>query len=307
MRCSRLTAAARAGWRPRGSRNGWGARTNSLVSVRVLSGRVVRMARLARATMPPETVFAARRGNLLVIRITAFAADTASRVQDELLRGVAAGGLRGVVLDLRGNRGGLLQQAVGAADQFMAHGLIATTAGRDPQSIHIFRAGAEGGRDLVPGLPVLVVVDGRTASAAEILAAALADERRGVVVGSATLGKGLVQTVTTLPDGGELFVTWSRVLAPRGWPLQGLGVIPQVCTSIGEAAIDRQLASLAAGQDMMAGVLDRSRAARAPLGPGQIIDLRQSCPAAEGRRVDMRVAETLAADPVSYAAALMPP
>ena len=56
---------------------------------------------------------------------------------------------------------------------------------------------------------------------------------RAVVVGSSTLGKGLVQTIDPLPDGGELFVTWSRVLAPLGWPIQGLGVLPQVCTSLG--------------------------------------------------------------------------
>ena len=72
-------------------------------------------------------------------------------------------------------------------------------------------------------MPVVVLVDGGTASAAEILAAALADRGRAVVVGSSTLGKGLVQTIAPLPDGGELFVTWSRVLAPRGWPIQGLG------------------------------------------------------------------------------------
>jgi carboxyl-terminal processing protease len=280
---------------------------DSLVVARVLSGGHARTVRMARATMPPETVFADRTGDLLVIRITAFAADTAARLQDELTRGVQGAGLHGVVLDLRGNRGGLLLQAIGAAAQFMAHGLIAVTAGRDPQSVHVFRAGADGGRDLAAGLPVVVLVDGRSASAAEILAAALADDRRGVVVGSVTLGKGLVQTVTTLPDGGELFVTWSRVLAPRGWPLQGLGVMPQVCTSLGQAATDRQLADLAAGRDAMADALARSRAARAPLQAGQIIDIRDACPAAEGRREDLRVTQALIGNPTAYAAALLPP
>ena len=90
-------------------------------------------------------------------------------------------------------------------------------------------------------VPVVVAIDGRTASAAEILVAALTDRGRAVAVGSTTLGKGLVQTIAPLPDGGELFVTWSRVLAPRGWPIQGLGVLPQVCTSLGEAAVQRQL------------------------------------------------------------------
>ena len=92
------------------------------------------------------------------------------------------------------------------------------------------------------------MVDGRSASAAEILAAALADRGRGVVIGSSTLGKGLVQTIAPLPDGGELFVTWSRVLAPRGWPIQGLGVLPQVCTSLGQDTLSWQLAALAQGR-----------------------------------------------------------
>ena len=93
---------------------------------------------------------------------------------------------------------------------------------------------------------VRVLVDGRSASAAEIMAAALADRGRAVVVGSSTLGKGFVQTVAVLPDGGEMFLTWSRVLAPGGWPLQGLGVLPQVCTSIGQDALDQQMAALLA-------------------------------------------------------------
>ena len=95
------------------------------------------------------------------------------------------------------------------------------------------------------------MVDGRSASAAEILAAALADQGRAVVVGSSTLGKGLVQTIGPLPDGGELLVTWSRVLAPLGWPIQGLGVLPQVCTSLGVDSLMRQLAELAHGQSML--------------------------------------------------------
>ena len=114
---------------------------------------------------------------------------------------------------------------------------------------------------------MVLVIDGRTASAAEILAAALTDRGRAVAVGSTTLGKGLVQTIEPLPDGGELFVTWSRVLAPRGWPIQGLGVLPQVCTSLGEAALQRQLAALAEGQQPMQRAIDTERNARAPLTP----------------------------------------
>ena len=118
---------------------------------------------------------------------------------------------------------------------------------------------------MTKGLPVVVLVDGRTASAAEILAAALQDQGRAVVVGSSTLGKGLVQTIAPLPDGGELFVTWSRVITPAGYPLQGLGVLPQICTSLGPANIDRQLAALSHGELLSGPNLQRHDGARPPV------------------------------------------
>jgi carboxyl-terminal processing protease len=207
------------------------------------------------------------------------------------------------VFDLRGNRGGLLRQAAATAETVLASGLIATTQGRDPQSIHVFQAHSQ---DLAQGLPLVVLVDGRSASAAEILAAALSDQRRAVVVGSSTLGKGLVQTVTTLPDGGELFVTWSRVLAPRGWPIQGLGVLPEVCTSLGQDSLDRQLDALGSGRQLMAPMLARHEQARAPMPASQILDIRNACPAAEGRDTDLRAARFLIANPPAYSTALLP-
>ena len=172
------------------------------------------------------------------------------------------------MLDLRGNRGGLLRQAVGAADILLPAGIVAITAGRDPQATRIWRS-APG--ELAENMPVVVLVDGRTASAAEILAAALADRGRGVVVGSSTLGKGLVQTIAPLPDGGELFVTWSRVLAPLGWPIQGLGVLPQVCTSLGQD--DAELAARRAGAGAAA---DGDRRSRPTAPPGRPCRRRRS-------------------------------
>src|SRR6185437_5124325 len=147
----------------------------------------------------------------------------------------------------------------------------------------------------------------RTASAAEILAGALADRGRAVVVGSSTLGKGLVQTIDPMPDGGELFVTWSRVLAPRSWPIQGLGVFPQVCTSLGRSALDRQLAELASGVQPMAQAVALHRAMRATLPPAQIQAIRKACPAAEGGDSDTEAARMLVNNPAAYAAALLPP
>ena len=263
---------------------------------------------LERVLVPPITVTAKRDGDLAVITITGFSADTAARldsVMTEMLN--PAAGHRdppqGLVIDLRDNRGGLLRQAIEAANLFIASGTIVSTQGRAPLSNHEFVA-TQG--DIAHGLDLVVLVDGRSASAAEILAASIADNRRGVVVGSATLGKGLVQTILPLPDGGELFVTWSRVVAPRGWPIQGLGVLPQVCTSNGDEALDRQLAALAQGEQPMADALARSRAARAPVPSVQLLELRSPCPAAEANDRDLAAAHWLVDHQVAYQTALLP-
>ena len=274
------------------------------VTVRGLDGRN-RSVSLTLAAIPPETVDSTRDGTLLVIRVASFTSNTAERVSQAIEAGLSAKpSPAGIVVDLRGNRGGLLRQAVTAVALFADHGVIASTAGRDPEATHDWRI--EGG-DLTHGLPVILLVDGRTASAAEIMAAALADLGRGVVVGSATLGKGLVQTLARLPDGGELFVTWSRVLAPLGWPLQALGVIPQVCTSRGDAETKHELADLVDGRQDLTGALAASRAARPPLPNAQAIEIRSACPAAEGHDGDTAAAQFLIDHPAAYKAALIAP
>jgi carboxyl-terminal processing protease len=260
---------------------------------------------LERVAVPPETVFAQRSGELLVIQVTAFNHSTDTHLSEAIAQGLAvANPPAGIALDLRGNRGGLLRQAVTAAGTLLPPGVMAITAGRDPEATRIWRSTSGHLADFVP---VVVLVDGRTASAAEVLAAALADRGRGVVVGSSTLGKGLVQTIAAMPDGGELFVTWSRILAPRGWPIQGLGVLPQVCTSLGQDALSWEFAVLAQGRQPLAKALEAHRAARAPMPPAQILAIRNACPAAEGREADLETARLLIRDPAAYAAALLPP
>jgi carboxyl-terminal processing protease len=188
------------------------------------------------------------------------------------------------------------------AELLLPGGPVAATAGRDPAARHEFRAN---GADLTHGMPLILLVDGRTASAAEVLAAALSDDGRAVVVGSATLGKGLVQTILPLPDGGALSLTWSRVLAPLGWPLQALGVMPQVCTSLGEDNLRRQLAELTQGRQTMQRAIERNRNARAPLLPAEVLEIRNACPASEGRDSDMMAAKFLIDTPSAYDAALI--
>jgi len=275
-----------------------------LVRVRGLDGQV-RDVPLTLAYVPPETVFSERVGDMLVIRITSFVNNTAERLSAAIEAGLAAKPApSAVVVDLRGNRGGLLRQAVTSVALFADHGVIASTAGRDPDATHDWRI--EGG-DLTHGLPVIVLVDGRSASAAEIMAAAIADLGRGVVVGSATLGKGLVQTITRLPDGGELFVTWSRVLAPRGWPIQSLGVLPQICTSLPGQKTHQELADLAGGKLDLATPLAASRSVRPPLSIEKALEIRAACPASEGTDADMEAATFLTQHPDAYKAALLSP
>ena len=258
-----------------------------------------------RVLVPPETVFAERAGTVQIIRIAGFNTTTDTHLAHALQDALAGDRPpEGIVLDLRGNRGGLLRQAVTVADTFLPDGLVAATAGRAPDAAHVWNSTPG---ELAEGVPLVVVVDGRTASAAEVLAAALADRGRAVVVGSATYGKGLVQTIAPLPDGGELFVTWSRLLAPRGWPIQGLGVMPQVCTSLGGGSTQQQLNALAAGTQSMAAVIQVHRNARVPLTPARIQSIREACPAAAGREDDLSVARDLIANRAAYAAALLPP
>lgn len=271
--------------------------------VRGLDGEA-RTLRLALAFVPPETVSASRDGKLLMVRVSAFTSNTAERLSHAIEAGILGPQPpAAVVIDLRGNRGGLLRQAVNGVALFAEQGVIASTAGRDPAATHDWRI--DGGGDLTHGMRLILLVDGRTASAAEIMAAGLADLGRAVVVGSATLGKGLVQTITRLPDGGELFVTWSRVLAPKGWPIQSLGVMPQVCTSLGDAALSAAMDALRAGRAPMAEAVSRTRAARAPLPMPEALALRRACPAAEGGDPDLAVARLLAEDPRAYGAALL--
>ncbi len=275
------------------------------VTIRVRTRRELLDIRVTREILPPPTVFSSRMGRLLVLRVTGFSHDTAEEMSTLLDAGLHEGGLRdhpnGVILDLRGNRGGLLQQAVTAAALVLDNGVAVTTEGRFPAANHIWSV--QGG-DITHGLPLVVLVDGRTASAAEILAASLADHGRAVVAGSSTLGKGLVQTKLALADGGELFVTWSRVLAPLGWPIQGLGVLPQLCTSQGAQEVASQIHELETGSSPLGPALLAERRARAPMPVDRVLEIREACPAAIGTDGDVDAARTLLADPVAYQAAL---
>lgn len=275
-------------------RMGWRGRDGTL-----------RGATLTRVMIPPETVFPRRSGDVEIIQITGFSQTTDEHVIQVVRDSLSDNRpVTGIILDLRGNRGGLLRTAVATAEAFLSPGVVLRSAGRAPETNRVWKSG---GGEIAKGVPMMVLVDGGTASAAEVLAAALGDRGRAVVMGSSTFGKGVVQTIDPLPDGGELFLTWSRILAPRGWPIQSLGVMPRICTSLGDEAVRRQLAALAAGTVEMDAAVRRHDAARVPLTPDQIVAIREPCPAADPREADIGIALTLIGTPASYASALLEP
>lgn len=278
------------------------------VELRLERNRRRRSVLLRRRVAPIPSVRSEARDGVLWVRIEAFTDSTDGRLADAVLAAAGSGTARGLVLDLRGNRGGLLSQAVSVASAFLAGGTVAWTAGRHPDAARVWEAS---GPDLAEGRPLVVLVDGRTASAAEIVAAALGERGRAVVVGSATTGKGLIQAVVPLPNGGELLVTWSQVIGPGGWPLQGLGVLPAVCTSVGADALADDAARLRRGEPPNARPIARLLALRppppqAPLPFGGIAGLRATCPPGEGKDADAAVARLLLDVPAGYAAALVP-
>ncbi|MBC7973426.1 MAG: S41 family peptidase [Myxococcales bacterium] len=180
-----------------------------------------------RAQVDVHSVTIVALDDVLYARITNFSETTA----DDFAAGIARGRRdlgrkpRGVVIDLRNNPGGVLESAVEVADQFLETGLIVTADGRTPAAR--FRMSATPG-DVLPGVPVVVLVNGTTASAAEILAGALQDHHRAVLLGRRTYGKGSVQTVMPLADGRAIKLTTSRYFTPAGRSIQGQGVEPDL-------------------------------------------------------------------------------
>ncbi|MCU0899583.1 MAG: S41 family peptidase [Cypionkella sp.] len=168
-------------------------------------------------------------GETVVLRITTFNDQTYSGLEEELKKSVEeVGGMEnvnGFVIDLRNNPGGLLTQAIRVSDAFLDKGEIVSTRGREASDSERFNA-TEG--DLAMGKPIVVLVNGGSASASEIVAGALQDHRRAIVVGTKSFGKGSVQTVIPLRGDGAMRLTTARYYTPSGRSIQALGVMPDI-------------------------------------------------------------------------------
>jgi carboxyl-terminal processing protease len=182
---------------------------------------------LTREQIHIQVVKARLEGDIAYIRLTAFNEQTDPGLRKALsdLRARAGENLRGVVLDLRNNPGGLLDQAVAVSDDFLEQGEIVSTRARHPEESQ--RWNAKPG-DIVAGLPIVVLINGGSASASEIVAGALQDHRRAVVVGTRSFGKGSVQTVMPLQGNGAMRLTTARYYTPSGRSIQGLGIDPDI-------------------------------------------------------------------------------
>ncbi len=184
---------------------------------------------IIRDTIKLTAVRARTEGRAVVLRITTFNDQTFPDLSAGLAEQVeAAGGLEninGIVLDLRNNPGGLLNQAVYVADAFLDAGEIVSTRGRDPAMGDRYNATPG---DLVEGLPIVVLINGGSASASEIVAGALQDHRRAIVVGTQSFGKGSVQTVMPLQGDGAMRLTTARYYTPSGRSIQSLGISPDI-------------------------------------------------------------------------------
>ena len=184
---------------------------------------------IIRDTIKLTAVRSRVEGSSVVLRITTFNDQTYPNLAEGIAKQVEELGgtdnVNGFVLDLRNNPGGLLSQAIRVSDAFLEKGEIVSTRGRDPQDGDRYNASPD---DLAEGKPIVVLINGGSASASEIVAGALQDHRRAVVVGTRSFGKGSVQTVMPLGGDGAIRLTTARYYTPSGRSIQALGVSPDI-------------------------------------------------------------------------------
>ncbi len=283
--------------------------TGTSVQLRIASGttNAVHALSVSRRKVIEQTIYAKRLGPLAHIRVTGFN----ERTEDDMRRALARTRsdhqpLQGVILDLRGNRGGVLPDAIALSNLFVEDGTLLKMHGRHGMARK--RYDADRG-DTIQGRPMVVLIDSGSASASEVVASALQDAERAVVIGSRSYGKGTVQMIRPLPNKGELILTWARMYAPSGYALSTYGVMPDICTFDGES-VEEILANLSDPEAPDA-VARELRVAVGTLPATERTALLQACPDVprgdENVDLALDVARALLDDPILYATAFRTP
>ena len=182
---------------------------------------------------PRRSVKSAIKGDKVgYARITTFTENTANEFADAItkMKAQAHGRLNGFVLDLRNDPGGLLDAAVDVTGEFVDGGVVVTTKGRNSDDDRVYRAPVAG--NLIPGAPMVVLINSASASAAEIVAGALQDEHRATVMGTRSFGKGSVQTIIPIEGHGALRLTTALYYTPSGRSIQGHGISPDIIVTL---------------------------------------------------------------------------
>jgi carboxyl-terminal processing protease len=216
---------------------------------------------LTRSVIKIKSVKSRLEGKVGYVRVSSFSEQTDVGLRDEIerLKKEANGPLQGIVLDLRNNPGGLLTQAVAVADDFLDKGEIVSTRSRKPEEAQRFNAKPG---DLVEGLPIVVLINGGSASASEIVAGALQDHNRGIVLGTKSFGKGSVQTIIPLSEHGAMRLTTARYYTPSGRSIQAVGIEPDIVVE--QARIESMKEANLRREADLRGALDRKPPVIAP-------------------------------------------
>jgi carboxyl-terminal processing protease len=192
---------------------------------------------LQRAVVQVDADTWRREGDVAYIRLPGFNEQTAPGLEKGIreLKKQIGPGLKGYIIDLRNNPGGLLDQAIQVSSDLLNGGEVVSTRGRHPEDTQ--RYDAKGGGDITGGKPIIVLVNAGTASASEIVGGALQDHKRATIVGMTSFGKGSVQTIIPLGEGGgALRLTTARYFTPSGHSIQAQGIIPDIAVAQGDEA-----------------------------------------------------------------------
>ena len=224
---------------------------------------------ITRDVITVKSVRSRLEDDVAYLRITAFNEQTSPGLEQAVnrLSEQAEGPLKGYVLDLRNNPGGLLDQAIAVSDAFLNAGEIVSTRGRHPDDAQRYNA-REG--DLANGLPIIVLINGGSASASEIVAGALQDHGRAVIMGTRSFGKGSVQTIIPLSGSGAMRLTTSRYYTPSGRSIQAHGIDPDI--EVEQARLEPLDAGVSRREEDLRGALTNERSEEGDSAPDSAAD-----------------------------------